>query len=140
MYITTEWLYGDTVSYRRIVPVLYCEKSSNSHISYWTIPLKLTVTPLSELVCLCVIYVCVRAGVSPLPTSGTAVIGVVSPQALSRVIDDTYHNLSARVQPTNRRPALPYRHPPVLTAERHGEMASVPVYEFKDATWRGATT
>lgn len=112
MYITTERLYGDTVSYRRIVPVLYCEKSSNSHISYRTIPLNWTVAPLSEFVCLCVIYVCVRASVSPLPTSGTGVIGVVRPQALSQVIDDTYHNLSAGMQPTNRRPALRYRHPP----------------------------
>lgn len=33
-------------------------------------------------------------------TSGTAMIGVVSPEAFSFVIDDTYHNLSAGNQPT----------------------------------------
>lgn len=56
-----------------------------------------------QVVCWCVIYVCVCAYVcSALAvTSGTSVIGVVSPQAFSLVIDDTYHNLSAGTQTAN---------------------------------------
>lgn len=58
-----------------------------------------------QVVCMRVIYVCVHVCVyarcASAVTSGTSVIGVVSPQAFSQVIDDAYHNLSAETQRAN---------------------------------------
>lgn len=56
----------------------------------------LFVCDLCLLLCMCG-DVCSASAV----TSGTSVIGVVSPQAFSQVIDDAYHNLSAGTQPAN---------------------------------------
>lgn len=67
-----------------------------------------------QVVCLCGIYVCMDVSGASAPTSGTSVIGVVSPQAFSLLIDDTYHNMSAGTLPTNQQPALLCHHPQFL--------------------------
>lgn len=91
-----------------------------------------------QVVCLRVIHVCGDVCGAAAPTSGTSVIGVVSPQAFSSLIDDTYHNLSAGTLPANQQPALLCHHPQFLV-EREMERWQgqrewlIAFYEYKNA-------
>lgn len=72
-----------------------------------------------DVVCLYVIYGSTHVGRFSSVTSGISLTGVVSPQAVSQVIDDAYQNLTTKKQGANNQSKqeadlLHHQHPSLL--------------------------